>query len=290
MQAAFLRAAERSISPRNRGRNLRPERGRRGPASRRKTSPAIRPQVGVGSMLLPGRRHASSSASRTLSGGRGAMCAKQPLVQVGVFDPDGKCLEHAHVRLEPEQAGSKARPLRWDRSRGCYLASGVAAGRHRLIAQALGYGTAERRVEVETAGLRTVILVGPASLPFLYRGQVKTPFRPQSDLLAIALDENMSKDAVTKLDKTAEQEGLVSQFVDLNGQPPRHARVFRFPSGISDAPRREIVRKLVAMAGVHPLGPLVHFDRDESVSCLTDELVIRFRAGVTRAQVDELAE
>jgi Subtilase family len=219
------------------------------------------------------------------------MGAKQPLVQVGVFDHEGKHLETARVCLEPEETGRKAYPLRWDRSRGCHLARGVAGGRYRLIAQALGHEPVERRVEVEVAGLRTVILLAPAGLPFLYRGQVRTPFQPQPDRFAIALDETMSKDAVTKLHEAAEQEGLVSEFVDVNSnwQPPRHARVFRFPFGSSATSRREIVGKLVAMAGVHQLGPLVHFDKGESISCLTDELVVRFQPEVNRTQIDELA-
>src|ERR1700674_3677602 len=175
-------------------------------------------------MPLLGRRDASSNASRALSGD-GSMSEKQPLARIGVFDHESKYLETADVRLEPEETGKKAHPLQWDRSRGCYVACSVAPGGYRLIAQALGYDRVERRVEVETAGLRTVILLGPAGVPFLYRGQVKTPFPPQPDLLAIALDDDMPEDAIATIEAIAEQGRLESKFVAANGQPPRHARV-----------------------------------------------------------------
>jgi subtilisin family serine protease len=213
------------------------------------------------------------------------MCEKR--VQVGVFDHEGRYLENALVRLEPEEAGRKAVHLQWERSSGCYVEGGVAPGRYRLVAQARWHDPSERPVQVEASGLRAIMLLGPAGLPFLYRGHVKTPFQPQPDLCAIALDDNAPDDA--DIEAIARDEGLDSEFVQ-NGQPPRHARVFRFPAGTPPAARAAIVQRLVGLAGVHRLGPLVHFDRSESFSCLTDELVIRFRPEASDAQIRKLTE
>jgi len=49
------------------------------------------------------------------------------------------------------------------------------------------------------------------------------------------------------------------------------------------------VKKLLAVRGVHQLGLVVHFG-NESVSCLTNELVVRFRPDISRAQIDDVAE
>src|SRR5205085_1735 len=125
-----------------------------------------------------------------------------------VFDDQGKYLENARVWLEPEKTGGEVRYLQWEGSRGCHLAAGIAAGRYCLIADAPDLDPTKRRVEVEAAGLRTVVVLGSPGLP---------------------------------------------------------------------------------SRGVHRLGPVVHFDSNESVSCLTDELVVRFRPEATRAQLDELA-
>lgn len=217
------------------------------------------------------------------------MCAQRPLVQVGVFDHQGKYVESARVGVEPKEAGGTAHSLQWDRSRGCYVALGVGPGPYCLTAQAPGHDDAKRDVEVEAEGLRTIVILGAAGLSHLYRGRVKTPFQPQPDLFAIALDESMSADAVAKLDNAADEEGLRNEFVDSNWQAPRHGRVLRFPAAASEASRAEMVQKLVAFGGVRRLGPLVHFDKNESISCLTDELVVRMRPGGTRADVEALA-
>src|ERR1700680_4713627 len=96
------------------------------------------------------------------------MSEKQPLVRIGVFDHEGNHLENARVRLRSEDARGEAHCVRWDRSRGCYVACGVAPGGYCLVAQAPGHDPSELRVEIEAAGLRTVILLGSAGLPFLF--------------------------------------------------------------------------------------------------------------------------
>jgi subtilisin family serine protease len=212
------------------------------------------------------------------------MCEERPLVQIGVFAHEGEYLENAQVRLEPEETGREVHYLQWERSRGCHLAAGVSAGGYRLIADAPGLDPTKRRVEVDAAGLRTVIVLGSEKLPSFYRGQVQVPFRPQPDLLAIALDDDAPDDAT--LDAIVKP----NIFLDQYGQRPRHARVFRFPPETPAAARAEITEKLIAVRGVHRLGPVVHFDSNESISCLTDELVVRFRPEVTPAQIDELAK
>jgi subtilisin family serine protease len=217
------------------------------------------------------------------------MGAKQPPVQVGVFDHEGNCLNNVQVRLEPEKTNGKAADLHWDSSRRCYFARGVDPGPYRLVAERVGHCD-EQRVQVGSTGLRSIVLFNSGGLPFLYRGQVKTPFQPEPDLFAIALDDTVQDDAVATISAIAKKERLNSEFLDWNREPPHHARVFRFPADAPAASKPEIVQEFVRIGGVHALGPLVHFKSNDSISCLTDELVIRFRPGVTRAQIDDLAE
>jgi subtilisin family serine protease len=217
------------------------------------------------------------------------MRERQPSVQVGVFDQDRQSLKDARVRLESDQVGGKSYDLSWDGSRRCYFARGVDLGSYRLLAER-DNEREEQRVEVRSAGLRTVVLLNSRRLPFLYRGPVKTPFERQPDLFAIALDENMPNQGLTKLSMVAEQEHLSCELSDWNGRPPRHARVFRFACGTSADSRARITQRLAEIGGVHRLGPLVHFVAKDSISCLTDELVVRFRPGTTRAQIRDFVQ
>ena len=206
-------------------------------------------------------------------------------VQVVVAE-GGQSLNNASVRLEPETSDGAAHDLPWDGSQRCYFGRGVKPGLYRLIA-ARGNDREEQRVQVRSTGLRTIVLFNPRGLDCLHRGPVKTPFEQRPDLLAVALDERMPDGALEKLSSLAKQEGLSSAFCDWNGMPPRHARVFKLASAES---RETIVQKLADVGGVHPLGPIVHFVNQDSISCLTDELVIRFRPGAARARIEEFAE
>ncbi len=217
------------------------------------------------------------------------MCEKQPSVQVGVFDLNGTCLNDVRVRLEPEKINGKAVDLHWDSSRRCYFARGVDPGPYRLVAERAD-DREEQPVQVRSIGLRSIVLFNSAGLPFLYRGRLKTPFQPEPDLFAIALDDAVQEDAIAKISAIAKKGRLDNEFLDWNGEPPHHGRVFRFPADMPAASRPKIVQEILRVGGVHALGPLVHFKRNDSISCLTDELVIRFRPGVTRAQIDDIAE
>ena len=166
------------------------------------------------------------------------MSGDQSWVYVGVFDHEGNHVENAKVRLQPEAADGEAHCLAWDRSRGCYVAFGIIPGRYRLIARAPNYDPSERSVDVEGGGWRTIIVLGLSGLPFLFRGQVKTPFQPQPDLFAIALDDHGPQDS--EIQEIVAATGLQSEFLNWNGQPPRHVRVFRFPPDVSPGARAEV--------------------------------------------------
>src|SRR6266496_3695685 len=129
------------------------------------------------------------------------------LIQVSVFDCTGRELTAAHVALRADHGtGETLHELKFDDRLRSNTASGIAPGPYLLNAGAGGYVGDERRVQDEAAGLRTVILLGPSGLPFLYRGLVKTPFQPEPDLLAIALDEE-TPDSMARRGPSPKREG-----------------------------------------------------------------------------------
>ena len=106
----------------------------------------------------------AARALRDFLGETEMICRKWPVARVGVFDHDGKYLENAQARLEDVSAGGNIHHLQWDRARGFHLAHAIRAGTYRLIAEAPGYESEARQVQVEAAGIRTVILLGTAGL------------------------------------------------------------------------------------------------------------------------------
>ncbi len=131
---------------------------------------------------------------------------QERLVLVSVFDPDGKLIEGARVAVESRDVGDRARhDLKFDAVHGVYLASNVAPGRYVLRAQAEGYAPDELTVQVDPAGLQAVVILGAPGLPFLYRGDVKTPFQPHPDLVGVALDHRTAANAVERLSAVAKQ-------------------------------------------------------------------------------------
>ena len=208
--------------------------------------------------------------------------------RVTIFDHHGKFIKNAKVTLESVEATTaKKTTLKFDPHHAIYAAS-VAPGRYRLAAEADGYAGDERSVQVDPAGLQTVVILGERGLPFLYRGDVKTPFEPHGDLVGVALIPKMAGTAAERMLAIALQHGLAP--LEVGEQVRRqHVHVFRFPPNTSAAEQDRIGQELRSVEGVNVVGPLVHFDK-ESVSILTNELVVKFRSHITLDELPEIAK
>src|SRR5260370_1265126 len=113
-------------------------------------------------------------------------------VVVVVYDQANQPLDHAKVSLA--EVGAKSREvINLAHRSGGYRADHVRPGRYSLRAEAPNMDPQEREVEVGPAGLNTVIILGAAGLPFLYRGQVRVPFDPPRGLLAVSLDPEVGR-------------------------------------------------------------------------------------------------
>src|SRR5882724_3682306 len=211
------------------------------------------------------------------------------LVQVTVFDHRNKPLENAKVTLAPrEGTGGRSHNLEFDSVRGSYVRSGIDSGRYILKAGAQGYAPDEREVQVHPAGLQTVVILGTPGLPFLYRGDVKTPFEPYPDHLALSLDPKTADRVEEQVLGVARERKLVP--VEVGNQVKRqHVHVLKFPPGTPDGEKERLGHELAAISGVTAVGPLVRMDK-ESLSFLSNELVVKFRSQVSLEQLPELAK
>jgi subtilisin family serine protease len=217
------------------------------------------------------------------------MADRQSKVQISVFDHTGKVLEKAKVTLEArEQPKARKHMLKYLAQMGCYEASDVEPGRYTVTAKAPGYSEDERPVQVDPAGLNTVVILGTPGLPFLYRGDVKTPFEPHEDLLAVALESRTAGQILAKVQEIAHSRKL--SVVETGEQVQRqHVHVFRFAANASTAERERTAQELSGTEGVTAVGPLVRFDKG-SLSLLTNELVVKFRTHVSVDQVPEISK
>jgi hypothetical protein len=113
------------------------------------------------------------------------------------------------------------------------------------------------------------MILGAPGLPFLYRGNVKTPFQPHGELLAVAHDSRTAGQGLQRVREIAKQHKLSE--VELSEQIRRqHVYVFRFASKASAAEQERIGQALRSIEGVTAVGPLVRFDK-ESLLLLTNE-------------------
>jgi hypothetical protein len=202
------------------------------------------------------------------------------LVQVAVFDYTNELVDHASVVLTTrDESPNQEHPLRFDAARRRYTATGIAPGGYVLTVQARERATEQRDVQVDRAGLDTMVFVGEPGMPFFYRGDVKVPFQPYRDLLAVALDASAGPEDLERvLGLANRRQGTpVATREELRQQ---HIQVFRFAPDTPEVEKHHFQESLSEIEQVTAVGPLVRLARD-SLSFLTDEIVVKFKRHVT---------
>jgi subtilisin family serine protease len=216
------------------------------------------------------------------------MTMHEGLVQVAVFDYTNALLEHASVVLTTrDTANTQDHILRFDAGRQRYTATGVAPGRYVVTVQARDRATEHRDVQVDLAGLDTMVIVGEPGMPFFYRGAIKVPFQPYPDLLAVALDASAGAEDLERiLGLATYRQGTPVAAREAIRQ--QHIHVFRFAPDTSEVEKQHVQESLSEDAQVTAVGPLVRL-APESLSFLTDEIVVKFQSHVTLERVVEIA-
>jgi hypothetical protein len=205
-----------------------------------------------------------------------ATAARGPLVAVDVFDHEGRRLDDAEVALAT--AAGELHPLALDSAGLCYVADAIAPGVYELIARAPGLAEDRRPVAIDAVGLRTVVMLGWAGMPFYYRGDVKVPFRPRDDLVALALDPAAASPTHAAIAVIAREQGLSSVALDESVRR-QGVCLFQFASGTPAPDRIATMEQLADTACVRAVGPVVRWPGgDAGLAFLTSEYVVRLRA------------
>ncbi|HSK17690.1 MAG TPA: S8 family serine peptidase [Longimicrobiales bacterium] len=205
-------------------------------------------------------------------------------VDIDVRDLKGGGIANAQVELTPFPKGEPV-TLKFDPGTGSYRGT-VAPGRYTASVAHRGSERQQRRVDVQPAGNQEVFILGPRGLPFYYRGRVKTPFEPRPELVALVL-RHVRGEADREVEQIARGLGLEPVEVSEEIRQAR-GRIFRLPGRAAAEGSAEIARRLEAVRSVEHAGFVVGL-RDESVSFLTDELIVRFQSQVAEDEVRKLA-
>src|SRR5574341_322894 len=211
-----------------------------------------------------------------------------PLVVITVFDHKRNALSEARVTLTPSGNRGKRVSLKFDKQLQAYQSNDVLPGTYMLRAEAGKLESDQRELQVGSAPLRDTFILGPKGLPYYYRGKVKVPFEPMVDFVAAAVPPNLAGKQEEELNAFARELGLQPQSV---GEAIRqdNVRVFRFPSRASDKAKQTILVRLAEHPLIRRAGPVIHL-YPESVTFLTNDLIVKFKSNVPIDQIPSFAK
>ena len=205
-------------------------------------------------------------------------------IEVAVYDYKSRLLPNAKVTLKPlMQKQRKIINLKFDKRWQVYRAYDVSPGPYLLKAEAESVEFDQREVLVHPSDLKEIFILGKKGMPFYYRGKVKVPFELPRDLLGVAVKPAFSDKQEEELRAYARELKLQSEEV---GEPIRkdNVRVFRFSPHTVEQDKQRTQQSLSKHPLVRMVGPVIRIDK-ESVSFLTNELVVKFKAHITKEEV-----
>lgn len=214
----------------------------------------------------------------------------QGSVSIAVYDHQRKVIKNASVKLAPTETNRLAKSVRlkFDERLRVYQQSNVVAGNYSVSVEARGFQSDAREIHVGSAELRETFILGTKGMRFYYRDKVKVPFDPPRDLLAVGLAPDFSEKSESEL-------YALAQTLKLRTEPVSEAitndnvRVFRFESGTDEKTKASALDRLSSHRLVRSAGPVIHL-YPQSVTFLTNELVVKFKAHVTKDEIPKLAK
>jgi hypothetical protein len=213
---------------------------------------------------------------------------REILVEVAAYDYLRNVVTNAKVTLTPfGEKSRKSIDLKFDKRKKRYRATDVTMGQYLLQVKADGFEPQKREVEVSNAGLKEIFILGKKGMPFYYKGRVMVPFEPKNDLLAVAVIPTLSKDQEPELNKVAGELGLrpeeIPDDIHLN-----YVRIFRYSKEPDTKEKQTVQERLERHPFVRRVGPITHLD-PRGVAFLTNEVVVRFKNTISRAQAKKIA-
>ncbi|MGQ9608776.1 MAG: S8 family serine peptidase [bacterium] len=213
---------------------------------------------------------------------------KGNIVKVTVRNHKGDIIPNANVTLRYSgQAQAVDIVLNYDDQQHIYWASNVQPGNYIIYVKAENYELDHRNIYVGQTIQKEDFIIGKKDMPFYYMGKTKVPYEPQNDLIAISIEPGITaekeKDLITFVS------GLGLEFVNV-GEPilSDNARVLRFPSNKTDQERQDIQKRLSEHQLIRRVGYVIHLSK-ESLSFLTDELIVKFKANITEDKINAIA-
>ncbi|TAL70153.1 MAG: hypothetical protein EPN82_05940 [Bacteroidetes bacterium] len=210
-------------------------------------------------------------------------------VEISVVDYSKRIINYAKVTLKLLLKNEKKIiSLKFDKQWQSYHVEQVKQGIYLLRVEASGYEPDERKVRVGAGILKEIFVLGKKGMPFYFRGKVKVPFEPKFNLLGVSVKPDLLEKEEQELTKHAakfklKQEKVGKSILEDN------VRVFKFPVNTSEATRQRIQQRLSEHKLVRIVGPVVHIE-NESVSFLTNELIVKFKVDISREEIYKTAK
>jgi hypothetical protein len=217
-------------------------------------------------------------------------------LSVRVLDVERNPVEKATVRLLRKERGlgkaeeDEAR-LQWDERFGLFRAEIPGRGNYTLTVSARGFEQQSRSIDLPKPDTAVEFVLGRRGMPFYYRGEVKTPFEPRPELVALTWRAGAAGrgqgEGPDRLRELAKELGLTEVEVSdaIRGNS---VLVFAFDPDTSGEQRAEVLERLLSYPAVGTAGPVVELF-EERLVYLTNQLVVKFRSNVTEQQAREYA-
>jgi subtilisin family serine protease len=215
---------------------------------------------------------------------------KKIKAEVVVYDSKKSILSNAKATLKPLEKPNEIIHLQYDESKKLYKTNEINFENYKLKVEADSFRTEEREVKVDPIdGLKDTIIMIKEGQPFFYRGNVKVPFEPRNDVIAVAMSNAQQltdSDDLTDYTENLNLENIpISNSISKSG-----VRVFKIkPSATNENIENidsmdKIGKELTKNPAIELAGPILQMN-DDSISFLTNEIIVEFKENVNKEEI-----
>lgn len=203
---------------------------------------------------------------------------------VRVVDLKRDPVSKASVSLHSQSKRSKPIQLDWNDKTNLYTAMVSTQETFTLTVSATGFESQERKISLPKSATVEEFVLGKKGMPYYYRGKVKTPFEPKTELVGLTIAPGI-KDGRKKIAKLAK--GLKLSEVKTGEQiRNNNVVILQHNDNASDEEKEKILDSLLRNDAVHLAGPVVELF-DERAVYLTSQLVVKFTSNVTQKLAED---
>jgi len=209
-------------------------------------------------------------------------------IHVRVVDITRTPLPRANVVLKRLDGTGKASKLDFDKHSGLFTSEPMEAGLFRVEVSATNLQAQMRELRIPHAATPEMFILGKPNAIYYQRGTMKVPVEPRENLIAVTLtQEPRQKREEDSIRRLAEELGMkpvkVSEHITRN-----NVRVFACKPDMSTEARNRLIGLLAQADAVALAGPVLEL-HEETLSYLTDQLIVKCQPSVTREKADKIA-